>query len=350
MAIPPPSCRTAAPTRPAANNATSANPLGSGQNQYGRMWQMGDDNAIDIEQNGKANYIIAHKGYSANGNPYDNGNFYQIGNWNAAKITQTSGGSSGGSIDEINQIASGTATGPTNKLTITQAGAANGTYGFSSTDYNYAWNYVLTVNQTHTGGAMNALTLTQTGGIYTRENKIARADQNGSGNTGTITQAGYLNYTWLSQTGDSNTATVALSGKGNGSTGVPVYPQRLLSAGSYSSGGFAAAVGVGEGTVTQNSDANTLTYTVLGGQQPVRLQAADRRRQHHFGHGDRQCQPGRDPAGWRQQSGQFRPDGRRQRSRHQPDRRRQQRHDQRHRRRQHGRHHPGRDGDRRSTC
>ena len=244
---------------------------------FGRMWQDGNSNSIDILQTGNANGIVQHKGVSPDGNPYNDGNFYQEGDRNQAKITQHGGSGQSNGVDEINQIANHGGGSPTNKLTILQQGASSGAYGadvVQPSDYSFAWNFISTVNQTNTGGPTNTLTLTQKGGIYDRENKIARADQNGTGNTGSVSQNGYLNYTGtFSQTGSNNDADITLRGKRNGSAVASAYPPRTLGAGLFSatspanasmSGAAAGVAGVVQGNATQNGTGNDLSYSAVG--------------------------------------------------------------------------------------
>ena len=108
------------------------------------------------------------------------------------------------------------------------------------------------MEQVNTGGSANTLSLTQKGGIHSAANTIDLASQNGSGNDGTVTQIGRLNYlSSLSQTGAGNDAVVTLKGTGNGD------PDPFT---------FVAALGVGvpQAVVTQTGNNDTLSYIAVG--------------------------------------------------------------------------------------
>jgi len=207
---------------------------------YNYMIQDGNDNVLTIDQSNKGNTVA-----------YD-GHLEQNGNHNDAEITQVGGASAGGNVNTLVQNG-GTATSLANKVVINQSGALAGTYaGVNPSDYHYADEHILTVTQTNTGGSANKLTLTQTGGVYQAGNTIASVVQNGTGNTGTVTQSGRSNYlASLSQTGAGNTATVSLTGDLNGSAG-----------GAFNSAD-ALAVGIGQAIVTQDGG-DTASYTATG--------------------------------------------------------------------------------------
>lgn len=244
---------------------------------YGKMWQTGNDNSIDVLQTGNNNGIVARTG---------TGNFYQNGDRNEASITQHGSGGAygpGNEVDNIVQTANSGGSNPTNRLTILQDKVPNNFYGVPGVDsvygqaigggnYSYIWNFIGSVTQTNTGGATNELTLTQKGAIFNRENKIAHAEQTGTGNTGSIDQNGIVNYTGtFSQTGTGNSAELDLHGFGNG--GDSNYTAvNTLGAGSFSANspanpslaGAAWGVAISQGDMIQNGTGNTFSLSVNG--------------------------------------------------------------------------------------
>lgn len=181
---------------------------------YNYILQSGDNNSLTVRQDQKGNTIGIGTGQ----------NLIQTGDHNAADITQHGGASSGGTVGDVRQTASGSATSLTNQLTITQSGAAGGAYDASnpsepsgSSDYHYAKATINNVHQTNmSGGAANDMTLTQSGGIANDGNLIDYASQNGDGNTMTVSQDGRSHVvTDVSQVGSGNTADVSQTNYAN---------------------------------------------------------------------------------------------------------------------------------------
>lgn len=211
---------------------------------YDYMIQSGSDNSLTILQTRNGNNVAI-----------GNGKVVQSGNQNVIDITQHGGASAGGSVTTILQTdQTNAATALANKVTILQQGATPGDYADvnpASSDYNYAYESIVSVTQTNTGGAANLLTLTQKGGIYGAGNTISTVLQNGSNNTGTVGQEGRKNLlASLSQVGSGNSATVSVTGDRNGAG--------LLT-------GAAAASNASSSVVQQIGAGNQVGYTVLGG-------------------------------------------------------------------------------------
>jgi hypothetical protein len=220
---------------------------------YGYMTQDGSDNKLTIKQTLGHNTV----GYNSS-----SAHLSQTGNHNEADITQHGGASGGGLVDTVDQTALSTATGLTNKLTILQQGGmpdyADGPH--------YSNENIGTVKQNNTGGRFNELTLTQKGGSYVNppNNEISKAEQNGIGNTGKITQTGRINIvSSLSQIGNDNDASISLKGANNGSM-VPNVYAKLHAVNPFLIGSAASAAGVGQATATQKGDRNGLTYSATG--------------------------------------------------------------------------------------
>jgi hypothetical protein len=214
------------------------------------MSQVGSNNTLSILQTLNGNNVAA------------NGSVKQLGNHNEADVTQQGGtnniyGGVGGTVNNIWQTSSTAAAALTNKVTISQQGAAPGTYASPSggSDYNYAPELIGKVEQIHTGGAANTLTLTQIGGIHSAGNTINLAYQNGAGNSGTATQTGRRNFIQtLSQdsslAASGNTYVIAMTGDRNGLGGLA---------------GAAAAAGALSSSIVQIGGGNDVNYQVLGG-------------------------------------------------------------------------------------
>jgi len=213
---------------------------------YNYITQNGNNNNLEIDQSKNGNYI-ARDGF-----------LKQTGNFNDAEITQVGGASSGNRVNKVEQKdATGTASALTNSLDVHQSGAS--VIGVGS-DYNYSPNLIENVQQTWTGGgSANVLSVTQTGAIFNRGNIVKSAVQNGFGHQGTIEQSGLRNRVeLLSQSGNSNTATIILDGDGNGSAASGNVN------GTFKSGRGAEAAGAAASTVSQSGSANAVNYQVLG--------------------------------------------------------------------------------------
>ena len=241
---------------------------------YNYMTQSGSSNVLSITQTDNGSTVAASGGHVT-----------QTGNYNSATINQQGGSNNiyygvGGAVGTVEQTdLTGTATALTNELTITQSGAADGTYGdvpAGSSDYHYALETVGKVVQTNTGGAANSLELTQSGGIHNAPNVITLATQSGTGNTGTVSQTGRSNLlSSLFQSGTTNDAHLTQTGIGNevallSQTGTSNYAN-LSFIGSYNGTGgistltgVAGAVGLDQGKSIQNGVSNSITYLVTG--------------------------------------------------------------------------------------
>jgi hypothetical protein len=155
--------------------------------------QTGNNNAIEIIQTGYRN-TVAGFSYGPHG-------AWQTGSFNQLTITQESRPASattnnGNIVESIRQDSNASATAATNIATVTQTRGA-----LAPAQANLAANHrVGVIDQDHTGGAANTLTITQTGAwsTYTggswpysgQNNHVEYAVQNGSGNTATISQSG----------------------------------------------------------------------------------------------------------------------------------------------------------------
>lgn len=265
------------------------------------LWQIGDGNALNVEQTGKSNQIavntslgLAAETYTdSNGVKHTSLNGIQAGDNNTATIRQD-----GGTSYEGNQIGSYYQINDDNTLTLTQTGTRKTDSGVS------IQNAIRKVYQRSMGGA-NGLTITQTSdsdGLpgaygndgYARGNTIGIVRQDGSGDTGTLTQFGSRNYVAsFSQIGSDNTATVSQNGTGNrlnilsqstdGNTATLTFDGDYNGADSgtsdrvlggifgrtYATAAFASSlagnVGVTQGTATQSGGGgNVLSYKVVG--------------------------------------------------------------------------------------
>jgi hypothetical protein len=261
-----------------SNSATvsqdgQANQAGTGiYPSYNDIHQGGDNNTLDISQTGYGNQVA--------GSGLNEGHVYQSGDQNDATVTQNGRGNLVSRIYQ-NDNSGGTATDPTNVLTINQSGATYLQYEHStpslgpSTNYNYSPNSVVSVTQTNPGGTVNTLTLTQTGSTFHQANQIMRVEQNGTDNAGSVTQDGRRNFLLsLDQLGDGNAATVGLHGYGNGdpSTGLT---STSVTAAAFDVGSHAAVVGLGQATVYQNGTGNTATYSATGNSNRYALSQTD---------------------------------------------------------------------------
>ncbi|MEL7300195.1 MAG: hypothetical protein AAFM92_07400 [Pseudomonadota bacterium] len=253
--------------------------------------QNGTNNTLEFTQSGDLNSI-------ADG-PNGTG-FNQVGANNSATITQTS---KGNNVNQISQSAGATAGGATNTLTITQGASDDDPFPVSN-NRAIQGNLVTNVDQTHGGGAANAITIDQerrgrfetnarddylvigndgyTGGAYQVDRYLnGGVIQNGSGNTATLTQRGYKNEIRLvEQLGDANTATVSqLSGLNNivervfqdsrggasGNTATMVQDGRGNGNGAFSAGGPAANVSlVTNDAIDQIGSGNIVDAMITG--------------------------------------------------------------------------------------
>lgn len=258
--------------------------------------QDGDDNLMVIKQTGDNNKV-ARNGPSVSG-------AFQTGNLNKLTLSQTSFDyghyTNGHVIDRIRQNSSDTATGNTNDATITQRGTDATITGQGPS----AGHYIGIIQQTHTLGDANSLTIDQAGAFSAwyggngQNNRIGTVTQNGSGNTATlnqdgtgpvlttsgqqqrgpsnviqsvdqqgsgheakVTQNGFQNYVGQVKQSDlDNSAIISLTGDGNGATRQTGHPiAGVLVRGAGAAGALASSVVQGGGSNNQ------VNYTVLNG-------------------------------------------------------------------------------------
>lgn len=185
-----------------------------------RMRQIGNDNSIDIDQTGSANEIAFGAGEKG---------VLQQGSFNKITVDQDSGSNlaetvNGNEIRTIRQTSLDGQAATTNELTVIQNGGASPT--------NLINHNVGRINQDHTGGAANTISITQTG-----DSDVAAGDQGNdvwtvvqrqggagaSGNTAMISQDGRYNtvgapavtYIGVDQRGKNNALTLTQTGSGN---------------------------------------------------------------------------------------------------------------------------------------
>jgi len=293
-----------------------SNTAGNSLTTNNRLYQFGDNNSITVRQKGDSNNVgndgsadwrgLHQTGVKPDWQPL------KRGDGNVIVIDQTSGAvtgtANGNKVASIRQSSGTGGSATTNSAIITQDLGGAG---------DRAAHYVGRVVQEHTTGVANTLVVTQTGahsrtaGGNAQSNRIGGYDDNGyqdwfggikqkgSGNSltvtqedlaerrvatrgpgnviflldqdgttlsATVTQNGFQNYVKkIEQTGSGNTATVSLTGTGNGAvlpTGIWAM-DNLPKVGVLSGAAGEAAAAYASSVVQKNGSGNAVSYEVL---------------------------------------------------------------------------------------